>query len=135
MDIATSLGLVAGVVVIVVLILMGGDLRMFYDIHAIIIIFGGSFSATLIRFPLATMLHGLPLGARFAFSLSNSNPRDLVEEIAGLAEIARKSGPVGLEKMTPDDPFLASSDGNPDPGHIGRAIAAPHLFGPYAAVG
>jgi chemotaxis protein MotA len=83
--------LVAGVVVIVTLILMGGDLRMFYDVHAIIIIFGGSFSATLIRFPLSTMMHGLPLGARFAFTLSNSNPRDLVEEIAGLAEIARKS--------------------------------------------
>src|SRR3954469_9785641 len=107
MDIATGAGLVAGVVVIVTLILMGGDFRMFYDVHAIIIIFGGSFSATLIRFPLATMLHGLPLGARFAFSLSNSNPRDLVEEIAGLAEIARKSGPVGLAKVEADDPFLA----------------------------
>jgi chemotaxis protein MotA len=107
MDIATGLGLAAGACVILTLILMGGDLRMFYDVHAIIIIFGGSISATLIRFPLATMLHGLPLGARFAFSLSNSNPRDLVEEIAGLAEIARKSGPVGLEKMTPEDPFLA----------------------------
>ena len=107
MDIATGLGLVCGLAVICTLILMGGDLRMFYDIHAIIIIFGGSFSATLIRFPLATMMHGLPLGARFAFSLTNSNARDLVDEIAGLAEIARKSGPVGLEKVTPSDPFLA----------------------------
>src|SRR3954453_2687864 len=107
MDIATGLGLVCGLAVIVTLILMGGDLRIFYDVHAIIIIFGGSFSATLIRFPLATMLHGLPLGARFAFSLSNSNPRELVDEIAGLAEIARKTGPVGLEKVMPDDAFLA----------------------------
>ena len=107
MDIATGLGLVAGCAVIVTLILLGGDLRMFYDVHAIIIIFGGSFSATLIRFPLSTIMHGLPLGARYAFTLSNSNPRDLVEEIAGIAEIARKTGPVGLEKVTPDDPFLA----------------------------
>ena len=53
MDIATGLGLAAGAAVIITLILMGGDLRMFYDIHAIIIIFGGSFAATLIRFPLA----------------------------------------------------------------------------------
>ena len=97
MDIATAVGLVAGAIVIITLILLGGDLRMFYDVHAIIIIFGGSFSATLIRFPLSTIMHGLPLGARYAFTLSNSNPRDLVEEIAGLAEIARKSGPVGLE--------------------------------------
>jgi len=107
MDIATSLGLVAGVVVIVTLILMGGDFRMFYDIHAIIIIFGGSIAATLIRFPLAAMLHGLPLGMRFAFSLRSTSSRELVDELAGLAEVARKSGPVGLEKITPEDPFLA----------------------------
>src|SRR5450830_974345 len=33
--------------------------------------------------------------------------RDLVDELPGLAEIARKSGPVGLEKVEIDDPFLA----------------------------
>ena len=71
MDIATGLGLVAGAIVIVSLILMGGDLRMFYDVHAIIIIFGGSFAATLIRFPLTAMLHGLPLGAKFAFTMQH----------------------------------------------------------------
>ena len=107
MDIATGLGLVCGLAVIATLILMGGDLRMFYDIHAIIIIFGGSFAATLIRFPLAAMLHGLPLGIRFAFSLRSIGTRDLVDELASIAETARKSGPLGLEKITPEDPFLA----------------------------
>ena len=33
--------------------------------------------------------------------------RELVDEIAGLAEIARKQGPVGLEKVEIEDPFLA----------------------------
>jgi chemotaxis protein MotA len=107
MDIATALGLVAGTAVIMTLILMGGDLRMFYDIHAIIIIFGGSFAATLIRFPIAAMLHGLPLGMRYAFTLRSIGARELVDELAGLAEIARKSGPVGLEKVVPEDAFLA----------------------------
>ena len=37
--------------------------------HAAIVIFGGSFAATLIRFPLASIFHGLPLGAKFAFTL------------------------------------------------------------------
>ena len=108
MDIATALGLVAGMVVITTMVLMGGDLHMFISEHAIIIIFGGSFAATLIRFPLATIMHGLPMGASYAFKLTSSNARDLVDEIAGLAEIARKSGPVGLEKVTPADPFLAN---------------------------
>ena len=107
MDIATGLGLLAGVIVIVTLILMGGDIGMFYDSHAIIIIFGGSFAATLIRFPLAAMFHGLPLGAKFAFSMRRIGQRELVDELAGIAEIARKQGPIGLEKVEVEDPFLA----------------------------
>jgi chemotaxis protein MotA len=107
MDIATILGLLAGAVVVSSLILMGGDFRMFYDIHAVIVIFGGSFAATLIRFPLSAMLHGLPLGAKFAFTLSSLSARDLVDELARIAEIARKQGPVGLEKVETDEPFLA----------------------------
>jgi chemotaxis protein MotA len=107
MDITTLVGLGAGTVVVVALILMGGDLRMFYDVHAIIVIFGGSFAATLIRFPLSAMLHGLPLGAKFAFTMRRVTSRDLVDQIAALAEIVRKQGPIGLEKAEVEDPFLA----------------------------
>jgi chemotaxis protein MotA len=107
MDIATGLGLLAGAVVLCTLILMGGDLRMFLDVHAAIVIFGGSFAATLIRFPLSSIFHGLPLGAKFAFSLRRMSQRDLVDELADLAEVARKQGPIGLEKVEIEDPFLA----------------------------
>jgi chemotaxis protein MotA len=107
MDIATSLGLAAGVGVIGLVIMMGGDLHMFVSEHAAILIFGGCFAATLIRFPLASIFHGVPLGAKFAFSMRRMSQRDLVDELAGIAEIARKSGPVGLEKVEIDDPFLA----------------------------
>jgi chemotaxis protein MotA len=107
MDIATGLGLLAGAVVLCTLILMGGDLRMFLDMHAAIVIFGGSFAATLIRFPLTSIFHGLPLGARFAFSMRRITQRELVDEIAALADIARKQGPLGLEKVETEDPFLA----------------------------
>jgi len=107
MDIATGLGLLAGLTVVTVMIFMGGDLHMFLSEHAVIIIFGGSFSATLIRFPLAAIFHGLPLGARFAFTLRRTSQRELVDEIAGIAELARKQGPVGLEKVDTEDTFLA----------------------------
>ena len=107
MDIATGLGLLAGAAVLGTLILLGGDLRMFADLHAFIVIFGGSFAATLIRFPLTSIFHGLPLGAKFAFSLRRMSQRDLVDELAGLAEIARKQGPIGLEKVEIEDLFLA----------------------------
>ena len=108
MDFATGLGLIAGGIVLVTLILMGGDLRMFVDIHAVIVIFGGSFAATLIRFPLSV---DLPRpAARREIRLHHAphrRQRELVDEIAGLAEIARKQGPIGLEKVEIEDPFLA----------------------------
>jgi chemotaxis protein MotA len=107
MDIATGLGLIAGVIVLVTLILMGGELGMFLDVHAFIVIFGGAFAATLIRFPLSSIFHGIPIGMKFAFTVRRITQRDLVDEIAGLAEIARKQGPIGLEKVEIADPFLA----------------------------
>ena len=107
MDIATGLGLIAGIIVLASLILMGGELSMFLDVHAFIVIFGGAFAATLIRFPLTSIFHGLPLGMKFAFTIRRTTQRDLVDEIAALAEIARKQGPIGLEKAQISDPFLA----------------------------
>jgi chemotaxis protein MotA len=107
MDITTGLGLFAGGVVLVTLIMMGGDLRMFADSHAAIVIFGGAAAATLIRFPLVSIMHGLPLGMKFAFTMRRWTARELVEEIAKLAEIARKQGPIGLEKAEVEDQFLA----------------------------
>src|ERR1035441_5883732 len=107
MDIMTSIGLVSGVIVVAVMVMLGGDLHMFVSEHAVIIIFGGSIAATMIRFPLSAILHGLPLGAKFAFTMSRLSARDLVDELARIAEIARKQGPVGLEKVETDEPFLA----------------------------
>jgi chemotaxis protein MotA len=107
MDLSTGLGLVFGLVVLCSLILMGGDLGMFLDIHAFIVIFGGATAATLIRFPLSSLFHGLPLGMTFVFTMRRWTPRELVDEIAGLAEVARKQGPIGLEKVEVEDTFLA----------------------------
>ena len=107
MDISTGLGLAFGCFVLVSLILMGGDLKMFLDTHAFIVIFGGSTAATLIRFPLSSIMHGLPLGMKFVFNMRRWTARDLVDEIARLAEVARKQGPIGLEKEDVEDPFLA----------------------------
>jgi len=107
MDIATGLGLLGGFIVVSTVVLMGGSFGMYFSDHAIIIIFGGSFSATLIRFPLVSIFHGVPLGARFAFTMRRTTQRELVDQIAQLAEVARKQGPIGLEKIEVDDPFLA----------------------------
>jgi chemotaxis protein MotA len=89
------------------MIAMGGDLGMFLDLHAFIVIFGGATASTMIRFPFSSLIHGLPIGMKYVFSMRRWSARELIDEIASLAETARKSGPVGLEKVEVEDPFLA----------------------------
>jgi chemotaxis protein MotA len=108
MDFATGAGLLAGIGVIVGIILIdGGNFRAYYDIHAVIIIFGGATAATMVRFPFSVIAHGLPMGIRFAFQMRSIHPRELIEEITRVAEVVRKSGPIALDNVQVDDPFLA----------------------------
>lgn len=107
MDIATAVGLALGTLTIIVLVLMDGSFGIYMDKHAAIVIFGGAISATLIRYPFSTMMHGLPMGIRYAFQLRRLDARGLIEEITKVADIMRKSGPMALETYQVDDPFLA----------------------------
>src|ERR1700749_3330915 len=103
----TGAGLLFGMIVVATMVFMGGDLHMFVSEHAVIIIFGGSIAATMIRFPLSAILHGLPLGARFAFTMSRLAAPALVDERARMPETARKRGPFGRKKVETAEPFLA----------------------------
>jgi chemotaxis protein MotA len=107
MDFATGIGLVFGVSVVCTLILMGGSFSLYYDIHAVIVIGGGTLAATIIRFPFTALLHGFPMGLRFAFTMRRMHPRDLIDEITKIADTVRRNGPMALENVQVDDTFLA----------------------------
>ena len=107
MDFATAVGLVFGFGVVFTLIAMGGSFSLYYDIHAVIVIGGGCTAATIIRFPFSALMHGLPMGIKFAFKMRSMNPRDLIDEITKIADTVRKTGPTSLENVQVDDPFLA----------------------------
>lgn len=107
MDFATSVGLLIGIGVVSTLILLGGSFSLFYDIHAVIVIGGGCTAATIIRFPFQALLHGFPMGFRYAFSMRSMSPRDLIDEVTRVADVVRKNGPMALENVQVEDPFLA----------------------------
>jgi chemotaxis protein MotA len=108
MDIATSIGMFLGFLTIAILIIIdGGNVGIYLDKHAFVVIFGGAIATTFIRYPMASMAHGLPMGMRFAFQMRKLDPRALIEEISKIAEIMRKSGPMALENHKVEDPFLA----------------------------
>lgn len=108
MDIATAVGLIGGLGTVFTLIMIdGGNFKAFYDLHAVIVIFGGSTAATVTRFPFSVIAHGLPMGIKFAFGGRSLHPRDLIEELTQIAELMRKGGPMALEGKEIADPFLA----------------------------
>jgi chemotaxis protein MotA len=107
-DLATGIGLVTGFGVLILLIMIdGGNFAQYWDKHAAIVIFGGAIAVTMIRFPFSAIAHGVPMGIKFAFQMRKLYPRDLIDEITKIAEVVRKSGPIALESVQVDDPFLA----------------------------
>lgn len=107
MDIATIAGIVFGAVIVLVAILVGGDLLQFANFPSVLIVIGGTLATTVIRFPLSGVMSALVLGGKVAFTHRKTEPRAMIEEIAGLADIMRKNGPLGLENVEIADPVLA----------------------------
>lgn len=109
MDIGTILGFAVSVATTLFLVLYEGDPRGFLNKHAAVTIFGGVIGASLIRFQMGPLWTGLSTGMKYAFAHKRMEARELVDEIARLAEIARKQGPLGLETAEVEDEFLAKS--------------------------
>lgn len=106
MDLATILGMLAGGGFITIAILMGGSFSQFIDGPSVLIVFGGGLAATLIRFPLAGVASAFKIGGKVAFVHKKTDPRDLIENIAEMGDIVRRSGPLGLESIELEEPNL-----------------------------
>ena len=108
MDIASLTGIVAGLGLILSAILMGGDFSLFVNIPGIMIVVGGTLSATLLTFPLNDVLSAFK-AAVFVFSSKQDNPNDMVFTMIELCKITRKEGLVGLSRTKTDHAFVAKA--------------------------
>ncbi|WP_349358295.1 MotA/TolQ/ExbB proton channel family protein [Stappia sp.] len=107
MDLSSIIGIIAAFTVVVIAILLGGNITQFIDVPSMLIVLGGGFAATLVRFPLAGIGSAFVVGSKVAFTHKKVSPRDLIEEVTSLADTVRKSGPLGLENVEVSDPNLA----------------------------
>ena len=108
MDIASLTGIVAGLGLILSAILMGGDFSLFVNIPGIMIVVGGTLSATLLTFPLNDVMSAFK-AAVFVFSSKQDNPNDMVFTMIELCKITRKEGLVGLSKTKSDHAFITKA--------------------------
>jgi chemotaxis protein MotA len=99
MDISTIVGLIAGVgTIFLVLNMDGGSIaELFAHPSAIILIIGGSLSATIITTPLKIVVQ-LPKYMIQAFTTKKFDVRETIELLTKLADRARREGLLALEE-------------------------------------
>lgn len=105
MDLATLIGLLGALAVIAGAILVGPNAIIFFNLPGLLIVLGGTFTATLIKFPLAHTLNAFKVALK-AFFHKSETPSQLIEEAVELAAVARKGGLLGLEDREVKNEFL-----------------------------
>ncbi len=107
MDIATIIGLIMGIGLVLGSIAIGGGLMPFVNVPSLMITVGGSFAALLINFPLKSVMSVFSVVAK-CFTVKLPTPDELIAQFRELATIARRDGLLSLENQVAeiDDPFL-----------------------------
>jgi chemotaxis protein MotA len=96
MDLASLIGLLGAVGMIVGAMLSGGGLGAFIDTASILIVFGGTFFAVMYTAPLPVFLGSFGAMAK-AFLPPVKKPDAMIERMIELAAVARKDGMMALE--------------------------------------
>ena len=106
MDLATLLGLIIGIAVVTLAVMSGSDLTIFLNLPGFLIVVGGTFAATLIKFPLSSVFIAFKLGVKTAFINVHESPRGLIDTSIELAGRARKEGMLALEQVEVTNQFF-----------------------------
>jgi chemotaxis protein MotA len=104
-DIATLVGLIGGLGVIIGAIATGGDIMLFINVPSLLIVIGGTFMVTLMQVSLGDFLGSFAIGLK-AFLYKVDDPKQLIEEAVGLADVARKNGLLALEGQEISNDFM-----------------------------
>lgn len=107
MDIATLLGFFGGIGCLLFAMLMGSGISTFIHIPSMLIVVGGTFSATLINFPLPEIMKILSAAFK-AFKSDALDPLGPIPLMISAAETTRREGLLSLENSVDDieDDFL-----------------------------
>lgn len=105
MDLATLIGLLGAIGIIIMAMVLGGSVLLFINIPSLLIVVVGTLFAVLIKFPIGHFLGAFRIAAK-AFMAKTDDPKSLIEEGVELANIARKEGVLGLEGQDIQNEFL-----------------------------
>ena len=116
MDIASLIGFLLGIGIIVAAIATGGDVMLFVNIPSLLIVIGGTFGVSLMRIPISAFLLSFGVLGK-AFMNKADDPAVLIEDSVRLADVARKNGLLALEGEEISNEFMKKGIGLCVDGH------------------
>lgn len=107
MDLATVIGIVISFGLVASAIVMGGSPMIFVSIPSILIVGGGTIGATLVNYPLGTVLGVMGVIKKTMFTTLES-PQAIIDKFMDYANRARREGILSLEPLIKeiDDHYL-----------------------------
>ncbi|MFC3122084.1 flagellar motor protein PomA [Agaribacter flavus] len=105
MDLATLVGFLGALGFVVMAMILGGDITIFFNVPSVLIVFGGSIFVVLMQYPMSQFLGAGKVVAK-AFSFKLQAPEELIEKIVEMADAARKGGFLALEEAEIENPFM-----------------------------
>jgi len=104
-DLATLVGIIGAFAIVGSAMMMGGDIMIFVNMPSVLVVFGGTIFAVLMKFTLGQFLGAMGIAAK-AFMFKSVSPEELIAEVSELADAARKGGLLALEGKEVGHPFL-----------------------------
>ena len=107
MDIATIIGIVAGIACILFAVMSGGSAAIFFHVPSMMIVVGGMLSTTFIHFSLAQVL-SIGGVTRKTLLFKMPTPQEVIQKMVNYSAINRRDGALALEQYLEDagDGFL-----------------------------
>jgi chemotaxis protein MotA len=105
MDIASLVGVISGVFLIITAILIGGSVHNFFNLPGFMVVFGGTIAATFLTFQIRDVLSAFK-AAFFVFSEKKRDPNDMVSTMISLCYITRREGIIKLAGIKTQSSFL-----------------------------
>ena len=105
MDLATLIGLIGALVIVVMAMVTGGDVTIFVNVPSILIVIGGTIFAVMAKYSMGQFTGAMKVMSK-SFSSKLTSPEELIVEVVELADVARKGGLLSLEGKEVSYDFL-----------------------------
>lgn len=105
MDIATLVGLLGSMGIVIAAMVLGGDAGIFVNPPSLLIVVGGTLLVVLMKYTLQQFLAAGKIAVK-AFMFKSQNPEDIITETVELADAARKGGLLSLEEKEVANSFM-----------------------------